>query len=226
MNEKEIPTEGKHFQINKKPVYIMAILIAIGIITGLIVSNYFLVDANQSIEEWNEGIDSWNEKWGNYSWDNHSWGNYSWDNYSSNNTSDGNFTQIDNVTSNDNTSWADFYQHLTPLTYSDVILQIITVILLCISSYFLLAVNITYIKIYKSTKSKYIIGLFFVFTPLLIVSCFFIRVVKSLFFSSALEFNIISPILGFGISGLGGMLSILSVFMILGSGILIYLSNT
>lgn len=216
MNEKEKPTEEKRFQINKKPVYIMAILIAIGIITGLIVSNYFLVNANQSIEEWNEGIDSWNEKWGNYSWGN----------YSNDNVSDGNFTHSDNVTSNDNTSWADFYQHLTPLTYSDVFLQIITVILLCISSYFLLAVNITYIKIYKSTKSKYIIGLFFVFTPLLIVSCFFIRVVKSLFFSSALEFNLISPILGFGITGLGGMLSILSVFMIIGSGILIYLSNT
>lgn len=221
MNEKEISTEEKRFQINKKPIYIMTLLVVVGIITGLIVSNYFLVHANETIGDWNDSIDSWQEKWGNYSWDNQSWANYSWGN-----ASGGNVTQNDNVTSYENNSWAEFYKHLTPLTYSDVLLPIITVILLCISSYFLLALNITYIKIYKASKSKYIIGLFFVFTPLLIVTCFFIRIVKSLFFSSALEYDFISSILGFGISGVGGMLSILSVFMIIGSGILIYLSNT
>lgn len=205
---------------NKKSILLIVVLIVIGIITGLLVSYYFFIDANESIEKWNDGIEEWREKWENHSWGNYSWGNSSWGNYSNWNN-----TNNETTSDSDNSNWTGFYQYLTPLTFNDVILPIITVILLTISAYFLFALNLIYAKIYINTKSKYILGLILVLIPLLVVSTFLIRVVKSLFFSSALEYSMISNILGFGINGLGGMLSIISVFMILGLSILLYLSN-
>ena len=228
MNNKGIIDSKNQNIINNssnKSFYIIAILIVLGVITGIILSSCFLNDANQSIAEWNKGIDEWNKKWENNSWgnnsrDNASWGNHSWENTSWDNAENDTSTDQKN-----NTNWSGFYQYLTPLTFKDVLLPIVSVILLSISSFFLLGLNITYGKIYKDTKSKYILGLLFVLIPLLMVSIFLIRVTKSLFFSSALKFSIIEGLLGFGITGLGGMLSLISVFMIIGLGILIYLSN-
>ncbi len=220
MNEKEILKDTDRIAINKKTTMIIIGLIVIGVITGLIVNSYFITEANQDISEWNKGIDKWyerweNRSWGNYSWENNSWGNYTW----------GNETGNTNKTMYNDSNWSSFYQYLSPITYIDVIIPSVTVILLCISSYFLLALIVTYIKIYRNTQSKYVLGLLFVLIPLLTVAVFFIRVVKSLFFSSALEYSMVSVFLGFGIEGIGGMLSIISIFMIIGLGILLYLSN-
>ena len=187
MNNKGIIDSKNQNIINNssnKSFYIIAILIVLGVITGIILSSCFLNDANQSIAEWNKGIDEWNKKWENNSWgnnsrDNASWGNHSWENTSWDNAENDTSTDQKN-----NTNWSGFYQYLTPLTFKDVLLPIVSVILLSISSFFLLGLNITYGKIYKDTKSKYILGLLFVLIPLLMVSIFLIRVTKSLFFSS------------------------------------------
>jgi hypothetical protein len=224
MKKDKILHGNQYININRKSTSLIVLLIVIGIITGVVVSNYFLIDANKSIQDWNEGIDKWYDRWNNSSDDNCSW----WNNWNWNNTENETKPNLNNTSRSsdmNNTNWSGFFDYLSPLTYQDVILPIITVILLCISSYFLLALNVTYAKIYLDTKSKYILGLLLVLIPLQIVSIFFIRIVKSLFFSSALEYNMLSSILGFGINGLGGMLSIISMLMILGFGILLYLSN-
>lgn len=225
---KKIITLKKEIEnLNKKPLKIMGILIIIGIITGILASNYFIIDANQKIQKWNEGIKEWREKWQNFSWINHSLNNNSI-NY--NNNSGGNYSNWNNTgnlssTHQNNSNHTGYFQYLDQLSYNDVILPIMTVILLSISSYYLLALIVTYAKIYKSSKSKYILGLMFVLVPLLIVTTFFIRISKSLFFSSSLEYSLINTFFGFGVGGIGSMLSILSVFMIIGFGILLYLSN-
>ena len=225
MNKEKI-LNGESASFNIKPIYLIVGLIILGIIVGLFVSNYFIIDANESINDWNKNIDEWRGKWENYSWGNHSWGNFSWGNSSNfNKTSNTSNTSNTTIQDHNQSNWTGFYEYLTPLTINDVILPIITTILLCISSFFLIALIVTYTKIYLNTKSKYILGLMFVLIPLLVVSIFLIRVVKSLFFSSALEYSMISTFLGFGISGLGGMLRIISVFMIIGLSILLYLSN-
>ncbi len=222
MNKKLMMDDQKHGGFNKKSIMVIVVLVVIGIIIGMLTSTYFLNDANWEIKKWNKNIEEWGDKWQNFSWNNHTWDN---SNYSNGNDSDwyktGNFSS----SNHNNSSWMGFYQPLTPLNYHDVILPSITTILLCISSLILLALIATYIKIFKDTKSKYILGLLLVLTPLLIVSVFFIRIAKSLFFSSALEYSFINYYFGFGINGIGGMMSILSIFMILGFTLLFYLSN-
>ena len=207
----------KNDRFNKKSITIILVLIVIGSIIGMLTSTYFLNDANQDIAEWNRSIDEWTEKWQNFSWDNHSWENH--------NHSDSNDTDDVSSSTQYNSSWSGFYQKLTPLNFNDVLLPVTTTILLCITSLILLGLIVTYLKIFKDTKSKYILGLLLVLTPLLIVSTFLIRIVKSLYFSSALEFSLINTFFGFGINGIGGMISILSVFMIVGVSVLFYLSN-
>lgn len=215
MNEKKKIYDERKLIIDKKIIMVLTALFVLGIFTGGIVGNYFFIDANQKIDEWNQGIDAWYDAWGNYSWENYTDGNYSNNNMSEN---------YDDFYGND-ANWSGFYEYLTPLTYNDVILPIISVILLCISSYLLLGLNITYARIFLNTKSKYVLGLVFVLFPLLVVFLFFLRISKSLFVSSAFKYSMIDSFLGFGVNGIGSMLSILSVFMIIGLSILFYLSN-
>ena len=206
--------------LHKKSFSILIVLFVLGIITGLIVSNYYFVDANVEIREWNQKMDDWSDRWQNWShWNNSSnntWENNSWYNQSWNNESNYNNTTSENSSFN----MSQYDPYLKTLNYDDVILPSIACILLCIVSYILLALNITYIKIYLESKSKYIQGLLFVLIPWLIFSSFLIRVVKSLYFSSAVRFSYINVIFGFDISGLGTMLIILTIFEIIGVSIL------
>jgi flagellar biosynthesis protein FliQ len=215
-------------QSRKKTLGILFVIIIIGVITGLLVSFFYLNDANERIIEWNNRMDEWYARWGNWSWDNTTWGNWSsqnntWGNWSSDNTT---YNQSGNEwRSNRNEFNSSFYDpYLKELSYDDVILPSIAIILLCIVSYIIIALLYTYIKIYKELKSKYIQGLILVLVPLLIFSVFLIRVVKSLYFSSALSFNYINIIFGFGINGLGTIFIILSIFEIIGLSILLHLS--
>ena len=109
MNEEQNEIE-KSYQsgFNKKFFIIISVLIILGIITGFLVSTYYLNDANDSIKEWNDSMDAWYEKWSNWSWDNNSGGNYSggknpWSNYTWNN----------NLTNNEsgNTSHSNLYSY-------------------------------------------------------------------------------------------------------------------
>jgi hypothetical protein len=212
-------------KFHRKSFSILIVLLILGIITGLIVSNYYFVDANGDIREWNQRIDDWNDGWQNWShWnnsynntgENNSWYNQSWNNESSNNNT---------ISENSSFSMSEYDPYLKILSYDDVILPSVACVLLCIVSYILLALNITYIKIYIESKSKYIQGLLFVLIPWLIFSSFLIRVVKSLYFASALKFSYINVIFGFDISGLGTMLIILTIFEIIGFSVL-FLKST
>lgn len=220
MNLKDMESEiSSKITLQRKSLYLISIFVILGIITGFIVSNYYFVDANEDIRQWNKNIDKWNENWKNFSsWNtsnNNTWYNQSWTNQ----------TDQQNKTSwNNSFNRSEYDPYLTILTYEDVALPSIACIFLCIASYILVGLNIVYLKIYIETKSKYIQGLLFVLIPLLIFSCFMIRVVKSLYFSSALKYSFIDSIFGFGISGLGAMLILLSFFEIIGLSILFHKS--
>ena len=226
MNMEDIEQDiDNKIKFHRKSFSILILLIVLGIITGSIISNYYFTNANDGIREWNQRIDDWNDGWQNWShWnnsfnntgENNSWYNQSWNNESSNNKT---------ISDNSSFSMSEYNPYLKILSYDEVILPSVACVLLCIVSYILLALNITYIKIYIDSKSKYIQGLLFVLIPWLFFSSFLIRVVKSLYFASALKFSYINVIFGFDISGLGTMLIILTIFEIIGFSVL-FLKST
>ena len=213
MNKEDMANEKNFTVINKKTVLLITVLIALGIITGIILSNFFIIDANQKIEDWNENIEEWYENSGNFSWGN--WSNCTGNNSGFNNTS--------NNANMSNHNKFDF--NLKPISFEDVILQSIGVISICITSYLLLGLMITYVKIFLDTRSQYILGLLFVLVPLFVISLFFLNTLRSLFFSAALKYSILESLLGFGVLGLGGIITILSIFEIIGFVILLVLSR-
>lgn len=119
---------------------------------------------------------------------------------------------------------------LTPLTFSEIILPTLGVIVVCISMFLLIGLIAVYFKIFTKTKSKYIIGLFFVFIPLFIESIFLVYTLHSLFTIPANPTIPIPPSspggsFGFEWGGLGQILVIVSIFESIGLCILLYLSN-
>jgi hypothetical protein len=118
---------------------------------------------------------------------------------------------------------ADFNQQ--PLTTSDIIFPSIGVIIVCISTFFLLGLIGIYIKIFLQTSSKYIVGLLFFLIPLFIKSIFSVNTLRSLFVSPAIPYFHIKENIGFGFGGLGGILIMVSFFEIIGLSILLYLSS-
>ena len=83
----------------------------------------------------------------------------------------------------------------------------------------------SYIKIFLKSSSKYIVGLLFFLVPLFIQSIFSVNTLRSLFVSSAIPYFNIRESIGFGFGGLGGILILVSIFEIIGLGILLYLSS-
>lgn len=112
-----------------------------------------------------------------------------------------------------------------PLETSDIILPSLGIIIVCVSIYLLLGLIIIYIKIFLKTNSKYIIGLLFFLTPLFIQSIISVNTLRSLFISSAIPYIHIRESIGFGFGGLGGIIVMVSIFEIIGLGILLYLST-
>lgn len=179
---KQIPiNEDKNQTYNKKAIKIILLLFVCGVITGLILSNIFVNEANQRIEKMGERDSPFKN---------------------------GNFTF-----------------NPQELTFSDIILPSIGVIVVCISTYLLAGLIAIYIKIYLKTNSKYIVGLLFFLTPLFIQSIFSVNTLRSLFVSSAIPYMHIRKSIGFGIGGLGSILVIISIFEIIGLSILLYLSS-
>jgi hypothetical protein len=118
---------------------------------------------------------------------------------------------------------------ITPLTTSEIILPTLGVIVVCISMFLLIGLIAVYSKVFAKTKSKYIIGLFFVLLPLFIESIFLVYTLRSLYASSAIPAiapgHGIGENIGFEMGGLGQILVIVSVFESIGLCILLYLSN-
>jgi hypothetical protein len=122
---------------------------------------------------------------------------------------------------------------VTPLTTSEIILPTLGVIVVCISMFLLIGLLAVYFKVFTKTKSKYIIGLFFVLVPLFIESIFLVYALRSLFAYPAIPaFSSAPPgpggiggVIGFEMGGLGQILVIVSIFESIGLSILLYLSN-
>jgi hypothetical protein len=118
---------------------------------------------------------------------------------------------------------------VTPLTTSEIILPTLGVIVVCISMFLLIGLIAVYFKVFAKTKSKYIIGLFFVLVPLFIESIFLVYTLHSLFASAAIPdiptYRNFGENIGFEMGGLGQILVIVSIFESIGLSILLYLSN-
>jgi predicted membrane channel-forming protein YqfA (hemolysin III family) len=118
---------------------------------------------------------------------------------------------------------------VTPLTTSEIILPTLGVIVVCISMFLLIGLLAVYFKVFAKTKSKYIIGLFFVLMPLFIESIFLVCTLRSLYASPAIPAlspgHNIHESIGFEMGGLGQILVIATLFENIGLCILLYLSN-
>jgi hypothetical protein len=176
---KDLPINDKVRTYNKKAVMIILICIVCGIITGLILSNFFVNETNDTIKNWQ----SYPRQ-----------------------------AQRFNIRSE-------------PLTTAEIIVPTSGVIIVCIATFLLIGLIIVYMKIFLTSSSRYIVGLLFFLIPLLIQAIFSINVLRSLFLSQAFSDIQYRNILGFGASGLGGILVIVSIFEIFGLSILLYLSS-
>ena len=115
---------------------------------------------------------------------------------------------------------------VTPLTTSEIILPTLGAIVVCISMFLLVGLIAIYFKVFAKTKSKYIIGLFFVLIPLLIESFFLVYTLRSLFaYPSIPPGHGIQESIGFELGGLGQILVLVSLFESIGLCILLYLST-
>ncbi len=190
------PTKEDFVVIKKKTIVMLVILIILGLITGLIISNFFIKEANQKIDKYNENMRKWYQGGNNSS--------------SINNESAGN---------------SHFNIYLKHLNFFDVIMLSLGIINICTTIFLLIGIILTYLKIFFKSKSSYIIGLIFVFIPLLIILLFLLNTLHALYFSSALDYSILGSALGFGVEGLGAIISIVSFIMTIGFCILFYLTN-
>jgi hypothetical protein len=120
-----------------------------------------------------------------------------------------------------------FHVRITPLTTSEIILPTLGVVIVCISMFLLIGLIAVYFKVYAKTKSKYILGLFFVLIPLFIESIFLVYTLRQLFTLPVLQAFPPGPgpMIGFEWGGLGQVLVIISIFESIGLSILLYLSN-
>lgn len=232
MNEKIKVDDDKHPRMNKRSIALITILIVLGLITGLVLSAIFIEEANQKVYEYNQGVKEWRSNWENSSYSNINWSD--WNDYidsrnvtsnSTTNTSD----DDDECNSSWNWSggrWSDYDPYLKEIETFGVILPSLGVIFVSITTFLLGGLIVTYGNIFRQSKSKYILGLELVLIPLFLLSLFLLNTLRSLYFASAIQYDYISGILGFGIGGLGSMISILSIFEIVGLCILLYLSRS
>ena len=115
---------------------------------------------------------------------------------------------------------------VTPLTTSEIILPTLGVVVVCVSMFLLIGLIAVYFKVFAKTKSKYIVGLFFVLVPLFIESIFLVYTLRSLYASPAIPpGHGIQESIGFEMGGLGQILVIVTLFENIGLAILLYLSN-
>jgi len=191
---KQIPIDqDKIPAYNKKAIQLILLLVICGVFMGLILSNFFVNDANYRIEHPEEFRKKSNR-------------------FPENNLPDNKHNFTVNLSKQ-------------PLTNSEIILPTFGVVIVCISTFLLIGLIVTYFKIFFKTSSKYILGLLFFLIPLFIQSIFSINALRSLFISPAIPYMNIQESIGFGIGGLGGILVIVSIFEIIGLSILLYLSS-
>ena len=186
--------EEKISTYNKKAIRLLVVLVTGGIVLGLILSSFFIIETNDKIQETADYIGEL-------------------------------------LGGGPIPDWINI--RITPLTTSEIILPTLGVIVVCISMFLLIGLIAVYFKVFAKTKSKYIIGLFFVLIPLFIESIFLVYTLRSLFaypaipaFSSPPPGNGgIGGALGFEMGGLGQILVFVTIFENIGLCILLYLSN-
>jgi hypothetical protein len=187
--EKTPITEEKISTVNKKAILLIVVLIAGGIVLGLILSSIFITEANGIIQQY---ADELTELFGD------------------------NIPPFINI-------------RITPLTTSEIIFPTLGVVIVCISMFLLIGLIAVYFKVFAKTKSKYILGLFFVLIPLFIESIFLVYALRQLFAFPAIPAIPPGPgfreSIGFDWGGLGQILVIISIFESIGLSILLYLSN-
>ncbi len=181
MEEKKAKEIKESRIYNKKAIRNILILILCGIITGFVLSGFFIDEANNIVQNINPGHNP------------------------------SNFPDVDYIPE--------------PLAIDDIIFPSIGVVIVCISTFLLIGLIISNVYIYLKTKSKYILGLLFFFSPLLLQSIFSINTLRSLYVTPAIPFIDIQNRIGFNPSGLGGIILILTIFEIIGLSIVLYLSS-
>ena len=231
MNNEPNKNENKT-NLNKKSILFITVLIVLGIITGIILSTFFIVEANHKIEDYNRGINEWNSYFENLSWNPYNWSNVNWWNATQPDMNNSNFNwpynwSNDNINNSEywNNSALNYDPYLKPVKSTQVILPSLGVFFVCIAIFLLIGLIFTYTKVYMHSKSRYILGLELVFGSFLVVSIFFVNILRHLYYASAVEFDYISGVLGFGIGGLGSMMIAVSFIAIIGFIILLYLSQ-
>lgn len=118
-----------------------------------------------------------------------------------------------------------YWFHKEPLVFSDVVIPTGGVIISCISLFLLLGLISNYVKIFFTSKSKYVAGLLLFLIPWLVKSFFSINMLRTLFVSPRIAELGMRQTIGFGLTGFGGMVVLLTVFEILGLSVLLYLSS-
>ena len=201
------PKKNDFITIKKKTIVILTILIILGLITGLLLANFFYNEANQKIDDYNDNLSKIFQRWNNSV---------------SNNSEYLNSSSSINNQSTYNNYYDPFLKELVP---SDVILLTIGVIGICIVIYLKIGIISAYAYIFLKSKSPYIISLILVFIPLIIISLFLLNILRALYYSSALEFSILASALGFGVEGLAAIIGIVSLIEIIGLCLLFYLTN-
>ena len=177
IHKNQLPTH------NKKAIQLIVVLVICGVLAGLLLSNYFVVESNERLARPEPEGNMPPPKGFNFSFE------------------------------------------PEPLTFSDIIIPTVGVVIVSVSTFLLIGLVAIYVKIFFKSKSKYVGGLLFFLSPLLIQSLFSLNALRSLFVSARIPFHSIRESVGFSWGGLGGMLVILSIFEIIGLTILLYLSS-
>jgi cytochrome b subunit of formate dehydrogenase len=230
MNKKIKVDDEDHQSINKKSIIFIAILLVLGLITGLILSALFIEEANQKIDQHNQRVKELSSYWENSSYSDVNWSD--WQDYmdSLNTTSNSIINASENNIYNSSWNWSDsnysYDPYLKQIDSFEVLLPSLGVVFVSMTTFLLGGLIITYANIFRKSKSRYILGLELVLVPLFLFSLFLINTIRSLYFASAIQYDYISDILGFGIGGLGSMISIISIIEIFGLCILLYLSRS
>lgn len=100
----------------------------------------------------------------------------------------------------------------------------ISAAILCMSIAVIIALVISYVRIYVSTRSRYIGALLLFFVPALIKSVFSLRTVYALIRILANNSETITQDFGFTQSGFGGLFVIVTIFELIAASTLLYLS--
>jgi len=119
---------------------------------------------------------------------------------------------------------SDLNPDLDPVEGKQANYATLSTAILCMGLVVISALVLSYIRIYRATKSKYIAALLLFFIPALIKSIFTLRTMYSVVRIIATQKSSIVQDIGFSHSGFAGILLIVSIFELVAASTLLYLS--